>query len=184
MNTKCKIINAADELFYQQGFESTSFGDIAAAVGITRGNFYHHFKSKEAILEAVIQHRLSKTQKMLLDWEAQGQTPKERISCFIHILIKNRAKISLYGCPVGSLTNELAKLDNPLLPQANNVFIVFAQWLEKQFKELGNDKNAKQLALHLLARSQGVATVSAAFRDEAYLYQEVELLDQWLSEYC
>ena len=33
-------IRAADELFYKQGFEHTSFADVAEAVGISRGNFY------------------------------------------------------------------------------------------------------------------------------------------------
>ena len=35
-----RIIVAADELFYQQGYENTSFSDIADMIGISRGNFY------------------------------------------------------------------------------------------------------------------------------------------------
>ncbi|MGD9385294.1 MAG: TetR/AcrR family transcriptional regulator, partial [Thioalkalispiraceae bacterium] len=39
-----RIVAAADQLFYQHGYENTSFSDIADAVGISRGNFYYHFK--------------------------------------------------------------------------------------------------------------------------------------------
>ena len=44
MSTRELIVEKADTLFYEGGFEATSFADIAAAVGISRGNFYHHFK--------------------------------------------------------------------------------------------------------------------------------------------
>ncbi len=65
--TRNRIIEAADALFYQQGFEHTSFTDIASQVEISRGNFYHHFKTKDAILDAVIQHRMELTETMLED---------------------------------------------------------------------------------------------------------------------
>ncbi|HSX63230.1 MAG TPA: helix-turn-helix domain-containing protein, partial [Pseudoxanthomonas sp.] len=50
--TRDHIVEAADQLFYQQGYERTSFSDIAEAVQISRGNFYYHFKSKDEILDA------------------------------------------------------------------------------------------------------------------------------------
>ncbi|MFM2281198.1 MAG: hypothetical protein RLZZ444_3429, partial [Pseudomonadota bacterium] len=52
--TRDEIVQVADRLFYEQGFDSTAFADIAEAVGISRGNFYHHFKTKDDILAAVI----------------------------------------------------------------------------------------------------------------------------------
>lgn len=181
--TKENIIDVADQLFYQQGFEHTSFSDIASEVGISRGNFYHHFKSKDEILTAVINQRLSNTERMLKEWQLEGQTASERIQCFINILIWNRVKIKLYGCPVGTLATELAKLDHPSLIDANKVFSLFSNWLEKQFIDLGHKKNAKDLALHLLARSQGIATLASAFHDEKFIYKEVDTLNEWLATY-
>ncbi|TQV86546.1 TetR/AcrR family transcriptional regulator [Aliikangiella coralliicola] len=181
--TKDIIVEIADQLFYQQGYQHTSFADISNEVGISRGNFYHHFKSKDDILDAVIQRRLANTEKMLNDWQEDEQTSLEQIRCFINILIMNRAKIKLYGCPVGTLTTELAKLDHPSLIDANKVFSLFADWLEKRFLDLGQKENAKELALHLLARSQGIATIASAFQDETVLYREVETLNEWLTTY-
>ena len=43
--TRDQIVQAADQLFYRQGYEHTSFSDIADSVKISRGNFYYHFKS-------------------------------------------------------------------------------------------------------------------------------------------
>ena len=182
-STRDQIVAAADQLFYQQGFESTSFADIAAAVNISRGNFYYHFKTKDDILDAVIDLRLANTQIMLQQWEQQGNQPQDRIRCFIHILITNQSKILLYGCPVGTLTSELAKLNHHALDRAGEVFSVFRTWLRSQFQALGHDKEADELAMHLLARSQGVATLASAFHDEKFIRQEVKLLCQWLQHY-
>lgn len=46
--TREHIVRAADELLYKQGFEHTSFADVADAVGISRGNFYYHARSTTA----------------------------------------------------------------------------------------------------------------------------------------
>ena len=180
LTTKTHIIDIADKLFYEQGYENTSFAHIAEQVGISRGNFYHHFKTKDDLLRAVIDKRLAKTAGMLEAWQLEAQTPVERIKCFINILIMNRAKIKHYGCPVGTLMVELSKLDHPSLSDANKVFDLFAKWLSTQFMALGKVENAEELALHLLARSQGIATVASAFRSEDFLYKEVEVLKQWL----
>lgn len=50
-----EILDAADELFAQQGFDGTSTKDILEKVGIARGTLYHHFNSKEAIMDALIE---------------------------------------------------------------------------------------------------------------------------------
>jgi AcrR family transcriptional regulator len=182
VSTKDRIIEAADNLFYERGYEHTSFADIADEVKISRGNFYHHFKTKDDILVAVISNRMSKTKQMLKDWEEQSSDPEGRIHCFIHILIANYAKIKLYGCPVGTLSTELVKLDHVSKKEANQIFTLFRKWLSKQFKELGLTKEADSLAMHLLALSQGVATMATAFPGEAYVKQEVKHMSEWLSQ--
>ena len=178
--TREQIIAAADQLFYRQGFEQTSFADIANAVQISRGNFYYHFKIKDEILDAVLQVRLANAQKMLEQWESQGKTPADRLRSFIHILIANRAKLKRYGCPVGSLSTELAKLNHAAQDEANKLFTLFRTWLRRQFTLLGRKSDADQLAMHLLARSQGIATLANAFHDEKFIRQEVRRLDDWL----
>ena len=52
---KQEILDAAEMLFGTKGFDNTSTGDILDAVGIARGTLYYHFKSKEEILDGVIQ---------------------------------------------------------------------------------------------------------------------------------
>ena len=51
---KSEILDVAEQLFATKGFDNTSTNDIINAIGIARGTLYHHFKSKEEILDAVI----------------------------------------------------------------------------------------------------------------------------------
>jgi len=180
LTTRDYIVESADQLFYQQGFQHTSFSDIADKVKISRGNFYYHFKSKDEILDAVINLRLTNTQKMLEQWESNGKTPIDRITSFIHILIMNQTKIKLYGCPVGTLSTELTKLNHASKPESNKLFELFRDWLCKQFEDLGCKTDSNKLAMHLLARSQGVATLANAFQDEVFINQEVKHMCDWL----
>lgn len=52
---KNEILDAAERLFVIKGFDATSTNDILTEVGIARGTLYYHFKSKEDILNAMIE---------------------------------------------------------------------------------------------------------------------------------
>lgn len=179
-STRDHIVEAADALFYQRGFEKTSFADIADAVQISRGNFYYHFKTKDDILDAVIALRAARTQSMMEAWALNAATPVARLRCFAEMLILNRQAIQRYGCPVGTLCVELTKLGHPAQGGASMIFGQFRDWLRAQFEALGHGKNADALAMHLLSRSQGVAALANAFHDEAFIRHEVDLIDTWL----
>lgn len=180
--TRERIVEAADDLFYQQGFDQTSFADIANAVQISRGNFYYHFKSKDDILQAVIEKRLSSLRKMLSQWDQELPDPTQRISRYIDILITNQANIKHYGCPVGTLCSELAKLRHASKAEAGALFTLFRDWLSQQFQLLGHQADAEFLAMHLIARGQGISTLANALHDEQFLEQEVRQLHQWVQD--
>lgn len=179
--TREQIVEAADRLFYRQGFEHTSFSDIAEEVRISRGNFYYYFKTKDEILEAVIEQRLADRRDLLARWEAEGESPAERIRCFISILITNKTDIKRYGCPLGTLSSELAKLNHEAQGEAKKLFTLFRTWLRRQFEQAGRKMDADALALHVLAHSQGVATLANAYRDEQFIRREVQEINDWLN---
>lgn len=177
-----RIVAAADQLFYQHGYENTSFSAIADSVGISRGNFYYHFKTKDEILNAVIETRVSDIEAMLNEWANDDPDPKQRILHYIDILTNNQDNIKSYGCPIGTMCTELAKLNHVMQQNANTMLTVMRDWLTEQLKALGLGKEAKLVAMHLLARSQGIATITNAFDDQTFLRQEVKRLRLWLDE--
>ena len=52
-NTRMKIINAAWELFYENGYESTTIEEIVERSETSKGTFYHHFNGKDALLSTL-----------------------------------------------------------------------------------------------------------------------------------
>ena len=52
-NTRMKIINAAWELFYENGYESTTIEDIVERSETSKGTFYHHFNGKDVLLSTL-----------------------------------------------------------------------------------------------------------------------------------
>ncbi|KUP93033.1 TetR/AcrR family transcriptional regulator [Tritonibacter horizontis] len=178
--TREKIVTAADRLFYERGFEYTSFADVAAVVGISRGNFYYHFRTKDEILVAVIERRIKDRHAMLEGWVAQGKSPRECLASFISILTVNAAKIRAYGCPVGTLFSELSKLNHPQEAGARALFDLFRHWLRQRFEDMGHGAEADALAMQLLARSQGAASLANAYPDDAFLAREVDQMMAWL----
>lgn len=52
--TRRTIVDAAGRLFRRRGYEATGIDDIMAAAGLTRGGFYAHFRSKEALFAEIV----------------------------------------------------------------------------------------------------------------------------------
>lgn len=57
--TRQQIIDAAFELFANDGYSRTSISAVAEKAGVSKGLIYHYFESKEAILEAIFDHLVS-----------------------------------------------------------------------------------------------------------------------------
>lgn len=51
------ILDTAERLFYENGYEHTSVQDVLDAMEMSKGGFYHHFESKLSLLEAICQQR-------------------------------------------------------------------------------------------------------------------------------
>ena len=52
-----ELLQAAERLFCQQGYEKTSVQDILNDIALSKGGFYHHFASKEEVLTALCERR-------------------------------------------------------------------------------------------------------------------------------
>ena len=52
-NTKGKIIKAAWDLFYEQGYDDTTVEEIIERSGTSKGSFYHYFEGKDALFESL-----------------------------------------------------------------------------------------------------------------------------------
>lgn len=175
-----QIVKAADQLFYQKGYNLTSFSDIATASSVPRGNLNYYFKTKDEVLIAVIQYRVTSMQQMLLNWEREYTTPLGRLQRYAQIVSNVRNEVIHYGCPMGTLNMELGKVQQALQAITKEQFMVFEKWIKKQFQEMDCRENAAELTMHLMVWTQGVATMAYIHQDTKLIKREVKSIISWL----
>ncbi|MDR1117900.1 MAG: TetR/AcrR family transcriptional regulator, partial [Bifidobacteriaceae bacterium] len=100
------ILDAAEGLFVEKGYEAASVGDILAAVGMGRGTFYHYFRSKEDVLEAVVD-RL--TDRIVTRADAIARTPGLDAHAKLSQVIR---AVGVADTPEGAIIDELHRPAN------------------------------------------------------------------------
>jgi len=179
-----RIVDAADHLFYSRGYNQTSFSDISDETGIPRGNFYYYFKTKEDILAAVVDARLQEFKEMLLSCEKESTDPLQRLQALTRFPLQHEEQVLLYGCPIGSLSTELAKEQDTDISQARltAVFDLLKNWIEEQVNQLHLNKPAEEVAKDMLAKLQGVIMIANVYKDTAFLHRGVKDIQHWLNQ--
>jgi AcrR family transcriptional regulator len=86
-----KIVTVSTELFIKQGFDKTSMQEIVDALGMSKGAIFHHFKSKEEILYAVMEKHYNKVEEEIYGWldEIQGVTAKEKLRLWLEKTVRD-----------------------------------------------------------------------------------------------
>jgi AcrR family transcriptional regulator len=70
---RTEILEVAQRLFFQKGYEQTSVQDIIAEIGIAKGTFYHYFNSKQGLLDGMIERMIEQTLQSLEPLVADDQ---------------------------------------------------------------------------------------------------------------
>src|ERR1700679_2358345 len=73
--TRQQMLTAASDLFVQKGYDSTSVEDIAELANVSKGTFYNHFETKEALVIELRRSMLAGTVEQTYDLLGQGQPP-------------------------------------------------------------------------------------------------------------
>jgi TetR/AcrR family transcriptional regulator, transcriptional repressor for nem operon len=175
-----RIVAAADRLFYEKGFQATSFSDIAEAAGVPKGNFYYYFKSKDALLEGVIDWRRQCLKRLLDGLNREYDDPRARLMALLQGLCAGEDDIVRYGCPMGTLSAELCKSGHELKERAQALLEMIREWIAAQLHAIGRD-DAPELAREILTRSQGVTLLAHAYGDHGLLVEEMARVRQWVA---
>lgn len=86
--TQERIVDASVKLFIEKGYEQTTIQDILDVLGLSKGGLYHHFRSKEEILEAVKQKRAQHAGEMLhrIIQNTEAENARERLKKILYQL--------------------------------------------------------------------------------------------------
>lgn len=89
---QAQILETAARIFCDKGFEGASMGDISAALGITKAGIYHHIRSKEDLLYAIMSYGMDLFERKVLRRVMDIRDPLERLRATLkgHILVVTR----------------------------------------------------------------------------------------------
>jgi TetR/AcrR family transcriptional repressor of nem operon len=173
-----RLIAAAQEVLHSQGVETTTLAHIAKAADVPVGNVYYYFKTKDELIAAAIGAHVE------LMSDAFGRlnthrTPRSRLRAYIRLLTEQRELVASSGCPQGSLCSELDKRDDGLAGECAQLMAIPIDWAEQQFREMGR-RDARELAVALVASYQGIALLTNTFRDPELMVREGRRLERWI----
>jgi TetR/AcrR family transcriptional regulator, transcriptional repressor for nem operon len=176
-----RLVAAACRVLHEQGVERTTLADIALAADVPVGNVYYYFKTKDQLVEAAINAHGNDLRAMLSALDRR-RTPQARLKGLIGALVEQRELAARYGCPFGTLACELDKRLDGLDRTAADVLGILAGWAEQQFRSMGfgDQAEARDLAIALIASYQGISLLTNTFRDPELMVREGRRLDRWI----
>jgi TetR/AcrR family transcriptional regulator, transcriptional repressor for nem operon len=173
-----RLIAGASEVIHQQGVEKTTIADIAQAADVPVGNVYYYFKTKDQLVEAAIEGHAQDIRALLGSLE-RHRTPQARLKALVRELTAQRELAARYGCPLGSLCSELDKRTDGLDRECAAMLGLPIDWAERQFRLIGR-RDARDLAVALMASYQGIALLTNTFRDPELMTREARRLERWI----
>ncbi|MCI0615230.1 TetR/AcrR family transcriptional regulator, partial [bacterium] len=114
--TRSRIITEAASLFHHKGYTATGLDELLKNAGVTKGAFYHHFRSKKDVALAVINEIVTeKVRKRMIEPVVHSSRPLAAIRKVVSTLrTETPAPDLLTGCPINNLASELALQDKEL----------------------------------------------------------------------
>ena len=173
-----RLVAGARQVIYQQGVETTTIADIAQAADVPVGNVYYYFKTKDELVAAAIDGHGQEVQAVLRSLE-RHRTPQARLKALVRELMSQREQVADHGCPLGSLCSELDKRADGLDRSCSDLLRLPVDWAERQFRTMGR-RDARDLAVALIAAYQGIALLTNTFRDPELMTREGRRLERWI----
>ena len=173
-----RLVEGARQTIHEQGVEKTTIADIARAADVPVGNVYYYFKTKDDLVAAAIASHASDVRALLMSLRA-GRSPQTRLKALVRELTAQRELAARYGCPLGSLCSELDKRTDGLDSACAQLLELPIDWAEDQFRQMGR-RDARDLAVALMASYQGIALLTNTFRDPELMARESRRLERWI----
>lgn len=107
-NARTKLLDAALGTIRAKGYSATSVDDLCGAAGVTKGAFFHHFKSKDALAVAAADHWSEITSELFAAAPFHDpEDPLDRILAYIDFRKELvRGEIAEFTCLVGTMVQE------------------------------------------------------------------------------
>lgn len=164
-DTRRKIILAAFEEFYRNGFQAGGINRIVERSGTTKGALFHHFADKNelgyAVVEEVIQPHLK---ARWFDPLAGSIDPVADLKRLFRQQMKDEIEsgLLLQGCPLNNLAQEMSPLDEGFQKRLEKVYAIWRECLASAFArgikagKVRKDISAQNVAAFIVAAQMGI----------------------------
>jgi TetR/AcrR family transcriptional repressor of nem operon len=150
---RSRLLEAAKHLMLSKGYFGTTVDEVCASAGVTKGSFYHHFASKEALALALIDHYFSEVEAVLLNGSFVDEPdPSRRLTLFLeHAVHVARFPEIQEGCILGCFTLELSQTAPAIREALAKRFSELSGWLEALIERAAHARPASAAGSTLAA---------------------------------
>lgn len=186
-DSRTRLLNAALTLIRTNGLTATRVDDICAAAGLSKGSFFHHFESKEALAVAAARHWSEMTGGLFASAPYHAPAdPLDRVLAYIEFRKQLvQGDVPQFTCLVGTMVQE-AYFSNPVIREACEASITgHAHTLvadiaaAKQKYAAQAPWSPESLALHTQAVIQGAFILAKAQNNAGPAIESIEHLKHY-----
>ena len=168
--TRLRIVEAATKLFARKGFYGTSIAALAEATGLTKGAFYHHFESKEAIFFAVVETVRALWARGVAREVARGKGALAQIETLLDSHTRLLSENEMLCLVMSNLMLEMEDLNPAYAKVLQQVYRDLTLFIERIVREgqkaaaIRSDLNPRLVAINIVAMLKGIGCSPALSR--------------------
>jgi len=174
-----RILVAALDLFIENGYEATSPQAIYSKCGLGQSSFYHHFKNKQALMEAVLVNINETIEQEINEIERLHDDPLVRIKQYL----EQRQRGSK-GCRLGRFMYETSSKTPEISKPLNYYLRVISNFLQKNIEQAQLQNTIDQalspilLANLIISQVQGSYLLSRTMNNDDFLQEQLTFLQE------
>lgn len=177
-----RLVQAAVKLFHRDGVQATSIAGIASEADVPVGNVFYYFRTKEALIRAVVDSWIERIDSAL-ESLAPDDPPKRRLEAFLDLAADRADTYASAGCPLVALARDVRQSNGALAPLARKLVERQTDWIGRMYHATGfNVPDAQRRARCLLATLQGSFQLAFASGDSDVIVESVAILKGGLAE--
>jgi AcrR family transcriptional regulator len=179
--TRERIVATAADLIRVRGVGGTTLDDVVSASNVSKSQLYRHFEDKPALVRAVIElvgeRTIAGEREILEKVETLADLRRWRDT----LVERNAVHEGRYGCPLGSLANEVSDQDSVARRQLYDLFTAWQGLFEDLFRRfqrggvVPQDADVARLATGFVAAVQGGYLLAQASRNVTPMASAVDM---------
>jgi TetR/AcrR family transcriptional regulator, transcriptional repressor for nem operon len=187
-SSKMRFLDAVPLLIRSKGYAATTVDDLCEAAQLTKGSFFHHFSSKEQLVQEAAKH-FDESCRSFFAASAyhSAKDPVDRILAYVDLRIAMlEEELPSFTCLFGTMVQETYRTHPGIREICERSICGHAQTLEKDIAEalrhrkVEHDWTARSLALHMQAVLQGAFILAKATGGPEVAAESIRHLKRYL----